>query len=254
MTQAVRRLRQVPARVVAPSGGNPEDALEPVLRVVMRASGAEAGAICLFNPADGVLRLAVEVGLSGEGCRRLRKIRAGSREAWMAPLESLLGRRIRVFEQESGPALPPLLEPAESIGAVACLPVYVAEKPRACAILVAVAPASFTVEALRGLEPSLADLARIVEAIGRRAGDSPVSQSTAAEDDIVPIAPETLRRLQSLAAASPPNAGARADTPADERLDALLTERDALIEDRDALERAHAAEAEHLTARLTEAE
>ena len=73
----------------------PEDALEPALRALVRESGAIAGAVCLFDPGEGVLRLAAEIGLSDEGCRLLRAVRPGV-SPWEAPLTGLLEQRTLV--------------------------------------------------------------------------------------------------------------------------------------------------------------
>src|SRR5437870_2053268 len=45
----------------------PEDALQPALQAVLEATGAQAGALCLFDVRYGLLRLAAEVGISDEG-------------------------------------------------------------------------------------------------------------------------------------------------------------------------------------------
>jgi hypothetical protein len=68
--------------------GTPEDALEPALRLVLDAGGALAGAVCLFDPEAALLRLVAEVGLSEEGCRRLRMLRRRA-DCWQRPLDSL---------------------------------------------------------------------------------------------------------------------------------------------------------------------
>ena len=53
------RLREIAAAAAAP-----EDALEPALRAILEASRAQAGALCLFDQRQGILRLVAEVGLS----------------------------------------------------------------------------------------------------------------------------------------------------------------------------------------------
>ncbi len=55
----------------------PEDALEPALKVLLEACGAAAGALCLYDQRQDLLRLAAESGLSDEGCRQLRTMRRG---------------------------------------------------------------------------------------------------------------------------------------------------------------------------------
>ena len=74
------RLREIAADAAAP-----EDALEPALRAILEASRAQAGALCLFDQRQGLLRLVAEVGLSEEGCRRLRNARRTDPTAWDMP-------------------------------------------------------------------------------------------------------------------------------------------------------------------------
>src|SRR5947208_10399153 len=52
----------------------PEDALQPALQAILEATGAQAGAICLFDVRYGLLRLAAEVGISDEGDRKSTRL------------------------------------------------------------------------------------------------------------------------------------------------------------------------------------
>src|SRR5204862_1250417 len=78
---------------IAAGAAAPEDMLEPALAAVLEASRASAGALCLFDQRHELLRLAAEVGLSDDGCKRLRQIRRGGMAGWDMPLHSLLNRR-----------------------------------------------------------------------------------------------------------------------------------------------------------------
>jgi hypothetical protein len=63
-----------------PAGGSappsaaqaPEELIEIQLRGILETTQTSAGAVCLFDQHQELLRLAVEIGLSDEGCRRLR--------------------------------------------------------------------------------------------------------------------------------------------------------------------------------------
>jgi len=89
----IERLREIGQAAVAP-----EDALEPALRAIVEAIGAGAGALCLFDPRYGVLRLAAESGLSDEGCKRLRNVRRGDPTSWDMPLHGVLNKRAYLIE------------------------------------------------------------------------------------------------------------------------------------------------------------
>src|SRR5256885_16474452 len=73
----------------------PEDALQPALQAILEATGAQAGAICLFDMRYGLLRLAAEVGITDEGCRALRSVRQGDANGWAMPLPRLRPPRAR---------------------------------------------------------------------------------------------------------------------------------------------------------------
>src|SRR5204863_218812 len=98
----------------------PEDMLEPALAAVLEASHASAGALCLFDQRNELLRLAAEVGLSDEGCKRLRQVRRGGMAGWDMPLHSLLNRRVYLIESAAkNRYVPPLVEAAGSLTAAA---------------------------------------------------------------------------------------------------------------------------------------
>jgi hypothetical protein len=229
-----------PSRLVVVPRDNPEDALEPALRVVLEATGADAAAVCLFDALQGVLLLTAEIGLSAEGCRTLRKIGLAS-GGWAVPLESLLARRRRSFAGSACASLPPLLEDGIAVGAVACIPLHADDKPRASVVLVAASPATLRDEEL---DPALAHLAHVVEAIGRRGADAAVRP--APDPDEALIAPATLERLKALGGEP------EASSPELDLSSGVLPE--SSDDDGDATERAHGLELEHLAARLAEAE
>jgi len=237
MPTGARRLRLVVPR------DNPEDALEPALRGIVEATGAVAGAVCLFDALEGVLRLAAEVGLSPEGCRNLRRIGLTS-GSWAVPLQAVLTRRRSTFVGSECVEVPPLLADPAQVRAVACIPVHVHGKPRASLVLVADAPRALSDADLDASEPAIAELGQVVEAIWRRSAVVPAPEPDPAAD-VGLIAPATLERLKTLGAAQE---AIERDT-ADAR-ETVARDTDAL----DATERAHAIEIEHLTARLAEAE
>jgi hypothetical protein len=74
-------------------GAPPEELVEAQLKTILEATQTSAGAVCLFDQHQELLRLAVEIGLSDEGCRRLRTVRRGAATSWDMPLHSLLNRR-----------------------------------------------------------------------------------------------------------------------------------------------------------------
>ncbi|HLY37543.1 MAG TPA: hypothetical protein VKU61_05875, partial [Candidatus Binatia bacterium] len=73
-------------RTIAAEAAAPEEALEPALRAILDESRAHAAAVCVFDPRHAMLRLVAEVGLSDEGCHRLRSVRRGDPTAWDMPL------------------------------------------------------------------------------------------------------------------------------------------------------------------------
>src|SRR5262245_55496300 len=130
MAPGVRRLRKPSGAVSVIPSASPEETLEPTLRAVLVASRTAAGAICLYDESEDVLRVALEIGLSDEGCRRLQRISLGDPTAWIAPLQSLHARRRQIIRRSSSADMPRLLEPAEAISAIACIPVLADGRPR----------------------------------------------------------------------------------------------------------------------------
>jgi CheY-like chemotaxis protein len=162
------RLRQIAAAAEAP-----EDALEPALRAVVEASGARAGAVCLFDPRQSLLRLAAEAGLSDEGCRRLRCVRRADPASWDMPLHGLLNRRAYLIESASkNRYVPRLVEPIAAVRTIACVPLYRGPTPLGSVVLVAMAPRSFAERDIRALERPLREVARMIEAVRRRGAAS----------------------------------------------------------------------------------
>ncbi len=157
-------------RAIALETGAPEDALEPMLQAVVEATGARAGALCLFDPRRGLLRLAAEVGLSDEGCKRLRTVRASDPTAWDMPLHGLLNRRAYLIESAArNRYVPRLVDAVAPVRTVACVPLYAGTDPLGSVILVAVAPRSFTERELETLMRPLRELARMIERARRQA-------------------------------------------------------------------------------------
>src|SRR5947208_3509966 len=155
------------ARIAAEAA--PEEALELALQAVLEESGVQAGALCLFDPRQGVLRLAAESGLSDEGCRRLRTVRRGDPAGWDMPLHGLMNGRAYLIESAArNRYVPRLIEAAASVRTVACLPLNAGPAPVGSLILVAVAPRALGERDVRALEPVLGDLARMIEATRRR--------------------------------------------------------------------------------------
>jgi len=233
MAIRARRLRLVVPR------DNPEEALEPALRAVVEATGAVAGAVCLFDALEGVLRLAAEVGLSPEGCRNLRKIGLTT-GGWAVPLQGVLTRRRSTFVGSECAEVPPLLTEPKQVRAVACIPLVAHGKPRASLVLAADVRGALSDDELEANEAAIAEVAQVVEAIWRRSAVGPLPDPEP-ESEVGLIAPATLERLKTLGAGHDDE-----DEAADERPE----DADA----RDATERAHAIEIEHLTARLADAE
>src|SRR5438093_9614994 len=157
------RLREIAADAAAP-----EDALEPALRAILEASRAQAGALCLFDQRQGLLRLVAEVGLSEEGCRRLRNARRTDPTAWDMPLNGLLNRRAYLIESVArNRYVPRLVEHAAAVRTIACIPLHAGPTPVGSLVLVALAPRSFTERDVRTLERPLGDLAVMIEAVRR---------------------------------------------------------------------------------------
>jgi GAF domain-containing protein len=161
------RLREIAATTA------PEDALDPALQAVLAACGAQAGAVCLYDQRHGILRLAAEVGLSDEGCLKLRNVRRGDPATWDMPLHGLLNRRAYLIE--SAPKnryVPRLVDAVGSVRTVACVPLYAGPTPVGSLVLVSLAPRSLGERDIRMLDRPGAELAQIIEAARQRAGQS----------------------------------------------------------------------------------
>ena len=153
-----------------------EELLEPALRAVLEATKANAGALCLFDQRHELLRLAVEVGLSDEGCQQLRLVRRGGMNGWDMPLHGLLNRRVYLIERASrNRYVPPLVEAAASVTTIGCVPLYAAALPVASMVLVTLAPNRLTEQQIGPIDQPLRELARIIETARRRCVAAPES-------------------------------------------------------------------------------
>src|SRR6266704_2553614 len=142
----------------------PEDALQPALQAILEATGAQAGAICLFDVRYGLLRLAAEVGISDEGCRALRSIRQDDARGWEMPLQCLRDRRTYLIDAASGGRqVPPLVEAGAAMRSVACLPLCAGETPLGSLVLVALAPRALSEHDLQQLAGPLDEVVRMIE-------------------------------------------------------------------------------------------
>ena len=255
-------------REIATGAAAPEDMLEPALRVVLEASRVSAGALCLFDQRHDLLRLAAEVGLSDEGCKRLRQVRRGGMAGWDMPLHGLLNRRVYLIESAArNRYVPPLVDAATSVKAVACVPLYAGTTPVASLVLVAIAPERITEEQLAPLSEPLRDLAHMIEAARRRgataapAGTPPAPVRPAAEHDRREAAraqsPVTsVAAAEALEAAAEPVGDETRDAERAvevEGLMARLTEAEAAAERERERLRASEGEREQLAAQLREA-
>ena len=251
------RLAQIAAEAA------PEEALEPALRALLEESGAHAGALCLYDPRQNVLRLAAEIGLSDEGCRRLRTVRRGDPAAWDMPLHGLMNGRAYLIESAArNRYVPRLVEAAASVRTIACVPLNAGPAPVGSLILVATAPRSFGERDVRALEPVLGDLAAMIESTRRHRRRTEMAEAAA----VVPTAGMAAARDQLLADHERLAAEIAARTAEVERLgsalDAAAADRARLAADLTGVRRmaeqvtpltAALAEAERARARLAEA-
>src|SRR6185369_8857289 len=112
---------------------------------------------------------AVEIGLSDEGCRRLRSVRRGAATTWDMPLHSLLNKRVYLIESAAkNRYVPPLVDDVANVRAVACVPLYDGSTPVGSLILVAMAPRSFGERQIRLLEQPVRDLVVHIGAMRKR--------------------------------------------------------------------------------------
>lgn len=157
-------------REIAESVASPEDALEPMLHAIGDSTGAVAGAVLLYDVRLRLLRLAVEAGLSDEGCKKLRIIRKGEADAWEMPLHGLMNGRAYLIDNASqNRFVPRLIDEASEMTTVVCLPLYSGQTPLASVILVAQKPRRFEERQLHAVEAPLQEMARSIEATRRHA-------------------------------------------------------------------------------------
>ncbi|HYR96481.1 MAG TPA: GAF domain-containing protein, partial [Candidatus Binatus sp.] len=179
------------------AAAGPVDALEPALRAILDASGAAAGAICLYDRRHDLLRLAAESGLSDAGCHRLRTIRRGDPDGWDMPLQGLRNRRAYLIERAAkNRYVPALVEENARVGTVACLPLYAGSTPVGSIVLVTLTPRVLAEREIDGLNQPLRALGRMIESLRRR--------QAAAVGSLAPAA----------ASAKPPAEGEPAKQPA----------------------------------------
>src|SRR2546428_5357655 len=154
------------------ANGRPAAALQPPLQAILEATGAQAGALCLFDVRYGLLRLAAEVGISDEGCRALRSIRQDDARGWALPLQCLRDRRPYLIDAASGAHdVPPLVEAGAAMRSVACVPLCAGETPLGSLVLVARAPRALSEHDVEQLAGPLDEVVRMIETARRpRAG------------------------------------------------------------------------------------
>src|SRR5437867_3813093 len=149
----------------------PEDALQPALQAVLEATGAQAGALCLFDVRYGLLRLAAEVGISDEGCRVLRSIRQDDARGWALPLQCLRDHRTYLIDAASGAHhVPALVGAGATMRSVACVPLCAGETPLGSLVLVARAPRTLSEHDVEQLTGPLDEVVRMIETARRPRG------------------------------------------------------------------------------------
>jgi GAF domain-containing protein len=190
IAQLAARLAEL-ARAVGP------DTLDVALRAVLEATGARAGALCAYEQRDEVLTLVAHVGLADDGARRLHQVRKGALVGWDMPLHALLNHRVYLIENAArNRYVPPLVEPASLMRAVACVPLHAGPVPVGTLVLVAVSP-GFGEHAVQALVPHLRDLAHLVHAASGSA-PAPIAAAKPAPAAAASLAhaDETVRKLQ----------------------------------------------------------
>lgn len=249
-------------QAIAAAAAAPEDAFEPGLAAVVEMSGAGGGALCLYDQRQELLRLAAEVGLSDEGCRRLRSVRRGDAAGWDMPLHGLQNRRAYLIDSAAkNRYVPPLCD--ANVRTIACLPLYSGSMPLGSLVLVAVAPRAFSERDIRALEPAVKELSKMIEAVRRRAqggragatadGGPPSHPRTA--EGRPPSESERIELLiASLAATERERARLAAALAAVDEANAARSEETTLERLSDGLPVGDEAEIERLTGRLAEAE
>ena len=190
----------------------PEDALQPALQAILEATGAQAGALCLFDVRYGLLRLAAEVGISDEGCRALRSIRQDDARGWALPLQCLRDRRPYLIDAASGAHhVPPLVEAGAAMRSVACVPLCAGETPLGSLVLVARAPRALSEHDVEQLARPLDEVVRMIETARRpRAGAAApepepsgvVASLDGPRGEVTPGPPESASLAAKLAARS----------------------------------------------------
>ena len=183
----------------------PEDALEPALQAVVEASGAAAGALCLYDVRQCVLRLACDVGLSDEGCGQLQTVRRGDPACWDMPLHGLLNRRAYLIESAArNRYVPRLLSKNRPVSTVICIPLYEGITPLASLVLVSTAPRIFGQADITALWKPLREFGRMIDRIRRQGFDGEPQQVAPFREQIAlqqrTIAAERDRLLQEMAA------------------------------------------------------
>jgi CheY-like chemotaxis protein len=186
-------------RAIAGAIPTPGDAIEPALQMILEATAMPAGAVCLFDAHQHVLRLVAESGLSDEGCRVLRSMRQDITSSWDMPLRSLLSRRAYLIENASeNPYVPALVDDPKVMATVACLPLYADSNPVGSLIIVAVRPKIFPERYIRSLEDAQQELVAMIEALRQevaraRAAPTPPQRapyaSPAPGERVIPILP-----------------------------------------------------------------
>jgi hypothetical protein len=146
------------------ASGPAEEVLEPALHAIVAYAGAHAAALCLYDQRHGILRLASEVGLSDEGCKRLRTVRRGDPTSWEMPLHGLVNRRAYLIESAARNRYVPRLVDASTVRTVACIPLYAGIEAVGSLVLIAVAPRSFGERDVEALWTPLRTLATMIVA------------------------------------------------------------------------------------------
>ena len=214
-TKAARREMRAPAPTLPPlleqlqaihaEAENPEDALEPALRAIVESSGAVGGALCLFDQRHSVLRLSAEIGITDEGCRRLRTIRRGDPGCWDIPLHGVVNRRAYLIENASeNRYVPPLVDGTNGMRTIACIPVYSGISALASVILVTAPPRAFAERDITLLWKPLRELASMIDAVRRRVGptDTTADAPGPASLDLLGLSAERDRLRAELAGRS----------------------------------------------------